>query len=100
MSRIGLTLCILYLAITGLCFWASLSSSGDHKGEFVLLQLPLALQLAALDWLGFSHALPNFSWAGMYLLIGLPTLALLYGIGWGLGRLFNWLISQENSCAT
>lgn len=89
MSKIGFILCFLYLTITGLCVGASLSSSGDPKGDFVLLQLPLALQLAALDWLGLSRILSNLSWTGAYLLIGLPTLVLLYSIGWGLGRLFS-----------
>ncbi|MBA2079279.1 hypothetical protein PCA_12285 [Rhodanobacter sp. PCA2] len=99
MSKTGLTLCFLYLVIVGLCALASLGSSGDPKGEFVLLQLPLALQLAALDWLGLSRALSNLPWAGAYLLVGLSTLALLYGLGWGLGKLFGWATSWGRSRA-
>ena len=88
MSKVGLILCFLYSAIIGLCVWASLSSSGDPKGEFVLMQLPLTLQMAALHWLGLSSALSNLSWVGAYFLIAPPTLAVLYGLGWGIGKLF------------
>lgn len=99
MSKIGLILCFLYSEITGLCVWASLGSPGDSKGKFVLLQLPLALQLAALDWLGLGRTLSNLSWVGAYLLVGLPTLALLYGAGWGLGKLLGWPASRSASRA-
>lgn len=91
MSKIGFILCFLYSLIAGLCVLASVSSTGDPKGEFVLLQLPLALQLAALDWLGLSSALSNLSWVAAYMLIGPPTLALLYSVGWALGKLVHAL---------
>jgi hypothetical protein len=91
MSKIGFILCFLYSLIAGLCVLASVSSTGDPKGEFVLLQLPLALQLAALDWLGLSSALSNLSWVAAYMLISPPTLALLYSVGWALGKLVHAL---------
>lgn len=94
MSKAGFILCFLYSLIAGLCVWASVSSTGDTKGEFVLLQLPLALQLAALDWLGLSSALSNLPWVAAYMLIGLPTLALLYSVGWALGKLVHALSLQ------
>ncbi|MNJ78484.1 hypothetical protein D3C77_762510 [compost metagenome] len=53
----------------------------------MLLQLPLALQLALLHELNVDRLLGNLSWIGGYLLIGLPTLALFYFAGWGLEKL-------------
>lgn len=97
MSKAGLSLCFVYLAITALCVFASLTASGDPKGGFVLLQLPLVLQLAAIDGLGLGSALTNLPWVAAYLLIGLPTLALLYGVGWVLEYLFGGPISCGTS---
>lgn len=92
MSRIGLALCVLYAVLMGLCVWGSMAAEGDPKGAFVLLQLPLAMQLGALDWLGVP-GLSRLSWTAAYALIGLPTFALLYGAGWALGRL-GWMLRR------
>lgn len=86
-SWTGIVFAALYLAIVILCVAAALSAGGDDKGRFVLLQLPLALQLALLHELNLDRLLEGLSWVGGYLLIGLPTLALFYFAGWGLERL-------------
>jgi hypothetical protein len=88
MSKVGLALCFLYAAASALCIWGSFATDGDNKGAFVLLQLPLALQLAALDWLGFRSLLSEMSWPVAYAFIGSLTLAFLYGVGWFTGFLF------------
>ncbi|WP_368563329.1 hypothetical protein [Pseudoxanthomonas sp. UTMC 1351] len=86
MSKIGLTLCLFYLAFAGLCIWASWESAGDPKGSFVLLQLPLALQLGFLDWLGLGSLLSRASWPVAYSVIGSLTLIALYLSGWLVSR--------------
>ncbi|CAB3634349.1 MAG: hypothetical protein J0I68_26005 [Achromobacter sp.] len=86
-SWTGIVFAALYLAIVILCIAGALSADGDDKGRFVLLQLPLALQLALLHELNLDRLLGELSWVGGYLLIGLPTLALFYFAGWGLEKL-------------
>ena len=86
MSKVGIGLCVLYLAATACCVFSSLGAEGDPKGQFVLLQLPIALQLGALDAIGFRPVLRQLSWAGAYALLVPPTLAGLYGLGWLLAR--------------
>lgn len=86
MSKIGLTFCLAYVAFAGLCIWASLDAAGDPKGDpkgsFVLLQLPLTLQLGLLDWLGLGSLLGRASWPVAYSVIGSLTLVALYLSGW------------------
>ncbi|MEB6662530.1 hypothetical protein MXL91_13855 [Achromobacter ruhlandii] len=86
-SWTGIVFAALYLAIVILCIAGALSTDGDDKGRFILLQLPLALQLALLHDLNLDRLLGDLSWTGGYLLIGLPTLALFYFVGWGLEKL-------------
>lgn len=85
MSRLGLAFCTLYGAITGVCAALAITSSGDPKGRFVFLQLPIALQAASLDALGFGWILEHLSWEAAYLVLGIPTLAVLYLAGRFLG---------------
>jgi hypothetical protein len=86
-SWTGIVFAALYLAVVILCIAGALSADGDDKGRFILLQLPLALQLALLHDLNLDRLLGDLSWTGGYLLIGLPTLALFYFVGWGLEKL-------------
>jgi hypothetical protein len=58
------------------------SAHGDLKGQFVLLQLPIAVQGYLLASLGFGPILKQLSWFTAYLLIGLPTFVVLYRLGW------------------
>lgn len=80
-SRLGLLLAGLYLLLSGLCVAASLASSDDHKGSFVLLQLPIAFQILLAQAMGLGYALRHLDWVGAYVLLALPTLIVLYGIG-------------------
>lgn len=85
MSRIGLVLCLAYVGATVCCvvaaFWGA-----DAKGQFVLLQLPIALQVALLDSAGLGSLLQPLSWPAAYALLALPTAALLYLVGALLSR--------------
>ena len=80
-NRTGLVLCALYAAATCTCF-ALAFSSGDFKGRFVFLQLPIALQLGALSSLGLGPSFTYLSWAAAYVVIATPTFGLLYFTGW------------------
>lgn len=86
-SWTGIVFAALYLAVVILCIAGALSADGDDKGRFILLQLPLALQLALLHDLNLDRLLGDLSWTGGYLLIGLPTLALFYFAGWCLEKM-------------
>lgn len=86
MSRLGLVLCAIYAAIILVCVAISLSADGDPKGQFVFMQLPIAMQAGLVQTLGFGSALASLSWPAAYALLGLPVFALLYGVGWLLSR--------------
>lgn len=85
MSRLGLALCALYVTIVGVCAALAITGSGDPKGRFAFLQLPIALQAAALDALGLGWLMERLSWGAAYLVLGVPTLAALYLVGRFLG---------------
>ena len=99
MSKIGLTFCLIYVALTGLCIWGSLDAAGDPKGAFVLLQLPLVLQFGLLDWLGLGSLLRDASWPVAYAVIGSLTLAVLYLSGWLVSRAIRAMRGTENPAA-
>ena len=82
-SRTGLALCIAYLAVVALCVWLTFSGEGDPKGRFVLLQLPIALQMS--PFMRQNSSLEGLSWVGAYALFGIPTLIFLYGTGHVIG---------------
>jgi hypothetical protein len=65
------------------------SSLEDTKGHFVLMQLPIAFQMAIVDSFHLTPKLSGVSWTGAYLLFGLPIVVLLYLVGWGLSRQFD-----------
>lgn len=89
MSRIGLFLCALYAITIACCIVLSYSASGDFRGQFVFLQLPIALQGAVLQALGLDQFLGQLSWVAAYLFIGLPAFAFLYFTGWSISRLLS-----------
>jgi len=86
MSRTGIAFCTVYvlLAIASVAWGLSVD---DSKGRFVLLQLPLALQIAGLDAFGVLPYLEGLSWTATYLLIVPPTLVVLYSAGTVVGTL-------------
>lgn len=71
--------------IAALCVILSIDSKGDFKGSYVLMQLPIALQLSLLLELGAKRFLVDFSWTKAYLAIAVPTMLVLYAIGHVLG---------------
>ncbi|WBS04730.1 hypothetical protein OU994_10835 [Pseudoduganella sp. SL102] len=62
--------------VAALC-WAE---PGDPKGSYVLLQLPIALQLAALPD-SLLQRMGGMSWTMAYLAIWPPTVLALYALG-------------------
>jgi hypothetical protein len=81
LNRLGLVLCIIYLIIVGLFLSAGLASGEDPKGQFVLLQLPISVQLAILDELGLTLYFKNWSWPIAYAAFIPPACFGLYFIG-------------------
>ena len=79
-SRVGLTLSLMYVILTVLLLllW---SDSSDDKSRFVLMQAPIAIQLALLHKLGLDIDGFINSWFGAYLFLWVPTVILLYMIG-------------------
>ncbi|PSM13287.1 hypothetical protein [Stenotrophomonas maltophilia] len=84
LSWIGIAVCALYLALTA---WLVLEAQAhsDPKSAFILMQLPVMLQTAALDAIGLGGSLSGKSWTTVYLLVIPPTLAVLYAVGAMLG---------------
>lgn len=87
MSRYGLLFCAIYATVICICLALAFSAGGDFKGQFVFLQLPIALQGAALQFLGLGSLLATLSWVAAYVAIAIPTFGLLYFTGWFLQRL-------------
>jgi hypothetical protein len=67
-----------------------LATGADSKGAFVLLQLPLALQASLLQALGLGWLLERLSWSTAYVILGIPTLVLLYFVGKFPGKCLAW----------
>jgi uncharacterized membrane protein SpoIIM required for sporulation len=86
-SKVGLGLALLYVLLSLACVALSLASEGDPKGKFVLLQLPIAAQIALLHELGFGRFLAPLGWVAGYILLGIPTVVFLYFLGKFLGKL-------------
>lgn len=87
LSVFGLVLCVPYVVLTGLCLWTANDAGNDHKGRFVMLQLPIGLQQSALRALGADAWLGPLSWVSAYLLFVPLTVVLLYLLGHGLQAL-------------
>jgi hypothetical protein len=74
LSWTGIALCALYLALTT---WLVLDarSNSDPKSAYILMQLPVMLQTAALNVIGVGRWLSGMTWITVYLLVIPPTLA-------------------------
>lgn len=95
LNRFGIVLVMLYLIITALVLWAAWDAGADEKGRFVLLQLPLALQMALLDGLGLMAWFAGLSWFAAYLIFLPATCVALYYLGKAFTRIWKhnrWLI--------
>jgi hypothetical protein len=88
LSVAGIVLAGLYVILSLAFVVYGISIEGDPKGKFVLMQLPIALQLALADYLGLLPMLSGLSWAAGYFFFFLPTIAMLYGLGWIFQRTF------------
>ncbi|TGP59064.1 hypothetical protein EN868_32635, partial [Mesorhizobium sp. M2D.F.Ca.ET.225.01.1.1] len=60
-------------------------SNSDPKSAYILMQLPVMLQTAALNAIGVGSWLSGMTWMTVYLLVIPPTLAVLYVLGAVLG---------------
>jgi hypothetical protein len=80
-SFVGVSLSVAYVLLSAFCLWSSASPNGDPKGAFVLLQAPVALQMALLQGAGLTEILEGVGWAEAYIFLGLPLLVLLYFLG-------------------
>ncbi|AUI08612.1 MULTISPECIES: hypothetical protein [Stenotrophomonas] len=84
LSWTGIAICTLYLALTT---WLVLDAqaNSDPKGAYILMQLPVMLQTAALDAISMGGWLSGKTWTTVYLLVMPPTLVVLYAVGAMLG---------------
>ncbi len=93
MSIVGLIFSMLYVLVSFLSFVLAYMAGrgGDHKGWFVFLQLPIALQCGLVDALvhkfGFKVPLHKISWFWAYVLFWVPTLCGFYYLGWLIEKL-------------
>lgn len=74
----GLRLAGIYAFLTAIPIIAAFGD-GDPKGDFVLLQLPLALQIELIPRSVLEQIPP--SWPMAYLLLWTPVALVLYAIG-------------------
>lgn len=84
-SRTGLCLVGIYFILTVLALITAFST-GDTKGNFVLLQLPIALQIGAMPE-SLLRQLAGLSWGVAYLIIWPATALILYLLGYCAGYL-------------
>lgn len=86
LNLLGISLCAVYLVLTLLLVWASRSGEGDPKGQFVLLQLPIALQLGVVNSLGLAKYMREWSFPVAYSVFVPVTCIILYASGVGVTR--------------
>jgi len=80
-SKTGVVLAIIYiLALIACAIWAQFIS--DPKGQFLILQLPVSLQHAALLSVRANSLLSGMSWPEIYFVLGAPMLLVLMLLGY------------------
>ena len=89
-SKIGIALVLVYVLITAICL-VMLYSIDDFKGQYIFLQLPIALQMAVVHTLGLDQYLKPINWFGAYIMLWLPTIFFLYFMGWTLSQIIKSL---------
>jgi len=88
LSKTGWGLAFIYFTLSIVCIiWAF--TLVDPKSKFVILQLPLALQMAGLHEIGLLKYFTDISWTMAYIIIGVPTLFIFYCIGWIIEKIFS-----------
>lgn len=86
MSRFGLYFCAPYAIFVAACLGHVMLGGGDDAARLVLLQMPIAGQLAVVHWLGLGRTLEFVSWPDAYGLFMTPAFILLYALGASLER--------------
>jgi hypothetical protein len=81
MSRTGLCLSVLYLVASAAAVFVGVFAATDPKSRNVFIQVPVMVQGALVYSMGLGAHLRGLSWPMAYLLLGVPTLALLYAVG-------------------
>ena len=99
MSRVGLLLCGIYAATIAACVGFVFLGSTDPKGNYVFLQLPIALQSAIVASLGMAPLLRDVSWPVAYVLLASPVFAPLYGLGALVDRMLGVRHSSDSPSA-
>ena len=97
LNRLGLSLCTAYLVLTLILAWAAHSAEGDPKGQFVLLQLPIALQLATADFLGLATYIREWSFPIAYSFFVPAACIVLYASAVAVSRI--WCRSKSIAIA-
>lgn len=80
-SRTGLALCTLYVVVSSALVAIGIVVADDTKSRVVLMQIPIALQGGLLYAMGLGEFLRELSWPVAYLLLGVPTLGVIYAAG-------------------
>ena len=89
-SKIGIGLVLVYVLITAICL-VMLYSTDDFKGQYIFLQLPIALQMGVVHTLDLNQYLRSINWFGTYIILWLPTIFFLYCMGWTLSQIIKSL---------
>lgn len=89
-SKIAIGLVFVYGLITAI-FLVMSYSTNDYKGQYLFLQLPIALQMAIVNMLGLDQYLISINWFGIYIILWLPTIFFLYFMGWTLSQIIKSL---------
>ena len=88
--HLGIIFCASYALFILVCVLAAyyLSLAGyDMKSQYLLLSLPLTLQVLLLDTLGLGVLITSLSWLSIYSVLSAVTGVLLYYFG-------KWLDSE------
>ncbi len=96
LNRLGLSFIVIYLALTLLFVFFSIDA--DPKGRFVMLQIPITLQLAVVDLLGLADYTQKWSFPVAYAIFIPAACLFLYASGVALSRawtsstFFKWFV--------
>ena len=81
MSRLGLYFCAPYALFVAACIGFAIMGNVHYQGQFIALQLPIALQLALADAFGLGQAASNIAWPDAWWVFITPAFLLLYASG-------------------
>jgi hypothetical protein len=81
-------LCLLYVYTVVICIWMAGGLHAATAGPRTWLWYPLAPQAWVLDHTGLGWVLECVTWRDAYLRVGGVTLLLLFGLGYGIERVW------------